>query len=64
MTKVESIVRDFKRGLTVIGLARKYGKTKLQIEAIIRSRFAATATGNAYIRLSSVVGEPWIKNAY
>jgi hypothetical protein len=30
------ILADFLRGLTVIGLARKYGKTKLQIEQVIR----------------------------
>jgi len=30
------ILADFMRGLTVIGLARKYGRTKLQIAAIIR----------------------------
>lgn len=30
------IVIDFKRGLSMVGLARKYGKTRKQIEATIR----------------------------
>lgn len=33
---MKSIIRDFQRGLTTIGLARKYGMTKLQIEAVLR----------------------------
>jgi hypothetical protein len=35
------ILADFKRGLTVIGLARKYGRTKLQIEKCIRRAMRA-----------------------
>ena len=31
------IINDFMRGLSVVGLARKYGKTKAQISDIIRS---------------------------
>ena len=27
---------DFLRGLSVIGLARKYGRTRAQIEAVLR----------------------------
>ena len=38
------ILADFMRGLTVTGLARKYGRTKVQIAAIIR-RALLTATG-------------------
>jgi len=30
------ILADFKRGLSIVGLARKYGRTKLQITACIR----------------------------
>jgi Mor family transcriptional regulator len=30
------IARDFMRGLSVLGLARKYGRTRQQIEAILR----------------------------
>ncbi len=30
------ILSDFLRGLTVVGLARKYGRTKLEIENVIR----------------------------
>lgn len=29
-------MRDFQRGLSIVGLARKYGKPRLEIEAIIR----------------------------
>lgn len=35
------ILADFKRGLTVIGLARKYGRTKLQVEQYIRRAMRA-----------------------
>lgn len=31
------IVIDFKRGLSPIGLARKYGMTNLQIQGVIRN---------------------------
>ena len=30
------ILSDFLRGLTVVGLARKYGRTKVEIENVIR----------------------------
>jgi hypothetical protein len=30
------IVNDFLRGLCVVGLARKYGRTRAQIEATLR----------------------------
>lgn len=30
------IANDFMRGLSVVGLARKYGRTRLQIEAVLR----------------------------
>lgn len=30
------ILKDFLRGLTCIGIARKYGMTNLQVQAVIR----------------------------
>ena len=33
-----NIVRDFFRGLSMVGLARKHGKTVKQIEAVIRKQ--------------------------
>lgn len=36
------IVADFKRGLTVIGIARKYGRTKLQVTECIRRAMLRT----------------------
>lgn len=30
------IVADFLSGLSIVGLARKYGRTRLQIEATLR----------------------------
>ena len=32
------ISRDFKRGLSFLGLARKYGRTVAQVEALVRRR--------------------------
>jgi hypothetical protein len=32
------IVADFLRGLSVVGLARKYGRTRAQIERTLRAR--------------------------
>lgn len=31
-----SIANDFMRGLSVIGLARKYGRTVAQVESVLR----------------------------
>lgn len=36
MTLSARIYDDFRRGLTFVGLARKYGRPRAQIEAIIR----------------------------
>ena len=32
----ERLMADFMRGLTILGLARKYGRTVAQIESILR----------------------------
>lgn len=36
MTLPARIYADFQRGLSFVGLARKYGRTRAQIEQIIR----------------------------
>ena len=38
------ILHEFMDGLTMVGLARKYGKTVLQIEQIIRNNECETKT--------------------
>ena len=30
------IVKDFLRGLSVVGIARKYGRTRRQVESVLR----------------------------
>ena len=38
MTRDEKIHKEFNDGLTAVGLARKYGKTLIKVEHIIRKQ--------------------------